>query len=53
MLRLLDDNGVRYTTWDGWNLLDAHEQALGEAAGRERIKVVERDDMINISRSES
>ncbi|MEU6129202.1 FAD-dependent oxidoreductase [Saccharopolyspora sp. NPDC047091] len=53
VLRLLDDNGVRYTTWDGWNLLDAHEQALGEAAGRERIKVVERDDMINISRSES
>ncbi|GAA3361056.1 FAD-dependent oxidoreductase [Saccharopolyspora gregorii] len=53
VLRLLDDNGVRYTTWDGWNLLDAHEQALGEAQGRERIKVVERDDMINISRSES
>ncbi|MCX2730772.1 FAD-dependent oxidoreductase [Saccharopolyspora sp. NFXS83] len=52
VLRLLEDNGVRYTTWDGWNLLDAHEQALGEAQGRERIKVVERDEMIEISRKD-
>ncbi|GAB2682519.1 FAD-dependent oxidoreductase [Saccharopolyspora gloriosae] len=52
VLRLLEDNGVRYTTWDGWNLLDAHEQALGEAQGRERIKVVERDEMIDISRKD-
>ncbi|MFR9731868.1 FAD-dependent oxidoreductase [Saccharopolyspora sp. MS10] len=53
VLRLLEDNGVRYTTWDGWNLLDAHEQSLGQAEGRERIKVVERDEMIGISRGES
>jgi len=53
VLRLLEEQGVRYTTWDGWNLLDAHEQALGEAEGRERIKVVPREDMIRISRGEN
>lgn len=45
----LEQRGVRYTTWDGWHRLDAHERALGEAEGRERIKVVEREDMLRAS----
>lgn len=45
----LEERGVRYTTWDGWHRLDAHERALGEAEGRERIKVVEREDMLRAS----
>lgn len=49
---LLDERGVAYTTWEGWNRLDAHERALGEARGRERMKVVPREDMVNISRDE-
>ena len=53
ILQLLDQRGVEYTTWDGWQRLDAHEKALGEAQGRERIKVVPREEMVNISRSES
>ena len=32
-----------------WELLDAHERALGEAEGRERIKVVPRDEMVGIA----
>ncbi len=53
----LDARGVAYTTWEGWQLLDAHERALGEAFGlvgetaRERIKVVDRDTMIEVSRA--
>ena len=47
----LDQQGVRYTTWDGWYRLDAHERALGEPAGRARIKVVERERMIEVSRT--
>ncbi|GLY13738.1 FAD-dependent oxidoreductase [Kineosporia rhizophila] len=43
--------GVDYTTWDGWNSLDAHEVSLGEPHSRERIKVVEREDMIRISKA--
>ena len=45
----LEQRGVRYTTWDGWHRLDAHERALGEAEGRERIKVVERESMLRAS----
>lgn len=42
----LDSSGHRYTTWDGWQRLDAYERSLGAARGRERIKVVERADML-------
>ncbi|MFT4188832.1 MAG: FAD-dependent oxidoreductase [Aeromicrobium sp.] len=51
--RYLDGRGVEYTTWEGWEKLDAHEVALGEndAHQRERKKVVERDEMVAISRA--
>ena len=41
--------GVEVVQWDGWLLLDAHERALGEAQGRERVKVVPRDEQLDIS----
>ncbi|GAA4529755.1 FAD-dependent oxidoreductase [Brachybacterium paraconglomeratum] len=56
ILRLLEDRGVPYTTWDGWMALDEHEKALGAAAvdadgePRARIKVVEREEMVRVSR---
>ncbi|WP_017976061.1 FAD-dependent oxidoreductase [Actinopolyspora halophila] len=53
ILRVLDERGVPYTTWEGWNRLDAHERALGADRGRERLKVVERDEMVRISREEA
>ena len=49
---LLESRNVPFTTIDGWHRLDTHELALGEAAGRTRIKVVPRDEMTNISRGE-
>lgn len=48
--RYLQGRGIDFTTWDGFSRLEEHELALGEAAGRARIKVVPRDDMIRISR---
>lgn len=42
----LSSRGHRYTTWDGWQRLDAYERSLGAARGRERTKVVERADML-------
>ncbi|WP_030231827.1 FAD-dependent oxidoreductase [Streptomyces sp. NRRL S-350] len=45
----LRGRGVRYTTWAGWQLLDGYERALGRAEGRERVKVVEREEMIRHS----
>ena len=58
----LDSRAVAWTTWDGWQLLDAHELALGEAYGavtgkgggemlRERVKVADRQVMIDVSRA--
>ena len=47
----LEERGIRCTTWDGWHRLDAHERALGAAEGRERVKVVEREDMLRHSGS--
>jgi ferredoxin--NADP+ reductase len=49
VVAMLDARGIRYTTVEGWHRLDLHERALGEAEGRERIKVVPRDEMIDIS----
>ena len=53
----LESRGVAYTTWDGWDRLDAHEMSLGAAYGelpdgkvRERVKVVDRQTMIDLSR---
>ncbi|MGB3482577.1 MAG: FAD-dependent oxidoreductase [Mycobacterium sp.] len=46
----LSASGIDYTTWQEWEKLDAHEVALGEASGRERIKVVPRADMVRAGR---
>ncbi|MFV0287177.1 MAG: FAD-dependent oxidoreductase [Demequina sp.] len=49
VLHLLKERGVDVVQWHDWELLDAHERALGEADGRERIKVVPRDEMTDIA----
>ncbi|WP_424215080.1 FAD-dependent oxidoreductase [Streptomyces sp. BI20] len=41
--------GVRYTTWEGWYRLDAAEKELGAAQARDRVKIVEREDMLKAS----
>lgn len=51
-LALLDSREVRYTTWQGWELLAEFEKELGKPEGRERIKVVERETMTAVSRGE-
>ncbi|KWZ74829.1 putative NADPH-ferredoxin reductase FprA [Winkia neuii] len=60
MVRLLEERGVRFTTWQGWELLNAYEEKLGKDFGeveggrgpRERVKVVSREAMTRISRNE-
>ncbi|WBQ03521.1 FAD-dependent oxidoreductase [Kribbella sp. CA-293567] len=46
ILRHLADRGATVVDAEGWTRLDAHEIALGQDQGRERVKVVPRDDMI-------
>lgn len=49
VVAFLEGKGVTYTTWEGWYALDAAEKALGEPQGRERVKIVEREDMLRAS----
>ncbi|QIG39065.1 FAD-dependent oxidoreductase [Microbacterium sp. 4R-513] len=53
ILDLLAEREVAYTTWDGWLALDAHERSLGEGHvhARERVKVVPREEQVEISRA--
>lgn len=51
ILTHLSSNGIDYTTWREWQRLDAHEIALGAAQGRERVKVVPREAMLQAGRS--
>lgn len=56
MIELLESREVPYTTWASWHALDDHERALGAAAteagpaARERVKVVDREEVTRISR---
>jgi ferredoxin--NADP+ reductase len=51
MLDTLRARGVEFTDWQGWLKLDSYEQSLGEKENRERIKIVDRDEQVRISRS--
>lgn len=52
VLDLLTERGVAWTDLDGWHRLDEHEIALGAPAERARVKVVDRDEMVAVSRGE-
>ena len=52
VVELLKARHVPYTTIEGWHRLDAHELSLGSEQGRERIKVVSREEMTSVSRGE-
>ena len=47
----LAERQVEVTTFDHWERLDQHEIALGEAAGRARIKVGDREGMLRAGRA--
>ncbi|MGB4136587.1 MAG: FAD-dependent oxidoreductase [Microbacterium sp.] len=47
---LLQERDVLWTDLDGWHRLDAHEIAIGAPQGRARVKVVDRDEMVQVSR---
>jgi ferredoxin--NADP+ reductase len=52
IVELLHSRGIKYTNLAGWRNLDQHELGLGAAEGRIRVKVVPRDEMVQISRGE-
>lgn len=52
VIDLLAERGVAWTDLEGWHRLDEHEIALGAPAERARVKVVDRDEMVSVSRGE-
>ncbi|MEN9872751.1 MAG: hypothetical protein RL450_686, partial [Actinomycetota bacterium] len=48
----LESKGVDYVGWPAWLKIDANERSLGEAEGRERIKLFDRSQMVAISKGE-
>jgi ferredoxin--NADP+ reductase len=52
IISLLAERQVAWTDLEGWHRLDEHEVALGAPHERERIKVVDRDEMVRVSRGE-
>ncbi|MEY4451893.1 MAG: hypothetical protein RLZZ380_1014 [Actinomycetota bacterium] len=57
VLALLQNRGVAYTDWSGWLKLNEHELRLGTnfsgPVNRERVKVVDRQEQVEIARAES
>jgi ferredoxin--NADP+ reductase len=43
---LLAERGVRPVSWDQWLAIDAAEVARGEAAGRTRVKIADRESLL-------
>ena len=51
IIELLTERHVDFVDWADWLKIDAKEVALGEAQGRERIKLVEREDFLRVAKS--
>lgn len=49
VVSLLQERGVSFTNLEGWHRLDHAELERGQERGRERLKVVPRDEMLRIS----
>ena len=50
ILETLKDRNVEYIDWEKWLKIDSQEKALGESAGRERIKLFDREEFLKISK---
>ncbi len=46
----LNECAPDHVTWAGWEMIDSQEAALGQTAGRPRVKLVRLDDLVSASR---
>ncbi|MHB8531134.1 MAG: FAD-dependent oxidoreductase [Solirubrobacteraceae bacterium] len=49
---LLRERQPQLVTYEGWEAIDRHERALGEAAGRPRVKLTSIEEMLRIAAAE-
>ena len=50
IVALMDSRGIEYVGWPEWLRIDAEEKRLGQTQQRERIKLVEREDFLEIAK---
>ena len=50
IVELLDSRKVEYVGWPEWLRIDAEEKRLGQAQERKRIKLVEREEFLEIAK---
>jgi ferredoxin/flavodoxin---NADP+ reductase len=50
---LLRERQPQLVTYSGWEAIDRHERALGEAGGRPRVKLTEIEQMLHIAASDT
>jgi ferredoxin--NADP+ reductase len=50
VLELLRERGVRVVTWQGWRAIELTEARLGQAQGRQRAKIADREAMLRAAR---
>ncbi|NJC58288.1 ferredoxin--NADP+ reductase [Brevibacterium marinum] len=48
---LLESKGVDYADWEGYHRVEVAEKVLGEAQGRERVKIATREGMLAEARN--
>ncbi len=46
LIATLKRRGTEVVDYTGWEAIDAHERALGEPAGRPRVKIVRREELL-------
>jgi ferredoxin--NADP+ reductase len=51
--RLLRERRPQLVTYEGWEAIDRHEKALGEAAGRPRVKLTSIEEMLRVAAAET
>ncbi|HEX9482478.1 MAG TPA: NADP oxidoreductase, partial [Solirubrobacteraceae bacterium] len=49
---LLRERQPRLVSYEGWEAIDRHERARGEASGRPRVKVTSIEEMLRIAADE-
>ena len=52
ILQTMTERGIDFIDWSAWLKLDAEEKRLGEALGRERLKLFNRPQMLSISKGQ-
>ena len=50
---MLRERQPELVTYAGWSEIDKHERALGEPAGRPRVKLTRIDEMLRVAASQS